>query len=304
LRGGDIPLPGQTITPTCNPALLGQPGAPNPANTRFNQLGCAISHGVATTPQSATTYMFVAGLRSGLFEVPLANVPHPVVGGDAGKIAGSPGLYSGIPARSILNGAAVSPDGTFAIATSLSGKVFACINPLGDPGDPSLPINPNFSIPPPSQVKCLSIASVLSAIAFGPDNKPYFTGGSPLGGSSLLTFNAWPQCVQGVTGCTPIAVIELPFPGGGPLISHGSYLYIGGVGFPLSTPVVQIKVTVDAVTGSSHYALRTYFSPGIGLNTGLGVAHDLKSFMAFIDQSGKGLAAQEIIFKMPLCEDM
>src|SRR5215471_21676389 len=63
----DIPYQGQAVTPTCNPALLSQPGSPNPANTRANQLGCAISHGVATTPQSATTYMFVAGDRSGLF---------------------------------------------------------------------------------------------------------------------------------------------------------------------------------------------------------------------------------------------
>src|SRR5215468_8327383 len=53
---GDIPYQGETITPTCNPALLSQPGAPNPANTRLNQLGCAISHGIATTPQSATTF--------------------------------------------------------------------------------------------------------------------------------------------------------------------------------------------------------------------------------------------------------
>jgi hypothetical protein len=41
---GDIPLQGEAVTPTCNPALL----APNPANTYFNQLGCSISHGKAT----------------------------------------------------------------------------------------------------------------------------------------------------------------------------------------------------------------------------------------------------------------
>src|SRR5262249_40970166 len=55
---GNTPLPGQAIPPTCNPALLSQPGAPNPANTGLNQLGCAISHGVATTPQTATTFLF------------------------------------------------------------------------------------------------------------------------------------------------------------------------------------------------------------------------------------------------------
>ena len=63
-------------------------------------------------------------------------------------------------------------------------------------------------------------------------------------------------------------------------------------------------MTVDPVTGSSHYALRTYFSGGSGPTTGLGVADDLNSFMAFTDASGIGLAAQEVIFKMPLCEDM
>src|SRR5262249_8324203 len=61
---GDLPLPGQAIPPTCNPALLSQPGAPNPANTRLNQLGCAISLGVATTPQTATTFLFVIGTNN------------------------------------------------------------------------------------------------------------------------------------------------------------------------------------------------------------------------------------------------
>src|SRR5215471_4450722 len=74
----DIPFQGQAITPTCNPALLSQLGAPNPSNTRLNQLGCAISHGVATTPHTATTFLFVAVIpilqrlpQSGLFVVQL-----------------------------------------------------------------------------------------------------------------------------------------------------------------------------------------------------------------------------------------
>jgi hypothetical protein len=291
-----IPLPGQTITPACNPALLSQPGAPNPANTRLNQLGCAISHGVATTPQSATTYLFVAGMKSGLWAASLADVANPVSGGDAGKIVAGLSYYSTIPLGQTLNTAAVSLDGMFAIATSIARTtppIFACLNPLGDPGDPSVPINPNFAIPPPNQVKCMSIGSgAASASAFGPDNKPYFAMGT------LRTFTAWPQCAQSVNGCgTPKTVINLPTQ---TLISHGSYLYIGGTG----SPVTQIKVTVDPVTGSSHYAFRTYFSGGTGFTTGLGVADDLNSFMAFTDPSGLGLAGQEAIFKMPLCEDM
>jgi hypothetical protein len=77
----DVPFQGEAVTPTCNPALL----APNPANTYFNQLGCSISHGVATTPQTATTFLFVTGIKGGLFSVQLTNVPNPVVGGTAGK---------------------------------------------------------------------------------------------------------------------------------------------------------------------------------------------------------------------------
>src|SRR5499427_6933795 len=117
----DIPYQGEAITPICNPALLSQPGAPNPANTRLNQLGCAISHGVATTPQSAATFLFVAGINSSfatLFMVELTNVANPVVGGSAGKIFSSEAWYSGIPNQGLLTNAAVSPDGMFAIAGS------------------------------------------------------------------------------------------------------------------------------------------------------------------------------------------
>ncbi len=38
----------------------------------------------------------------------------------------------------------------FAMATSIRRAqfVYACLNPLGDPGDPSQPINPNFFVQP------------------------------------------------------------------------------------------------------------------------------------------------------------
>ena len=135
----NLPYQGQAITPTCDPTLLSQPGAPNPANTRLNQLGCAISHGVATTQQSAATFMFVAGIQSGLWAVSLANVPNPATGGDAGKVVVSESYYSDIPEGQKLTNGAVSSDGMFAIATSTRRlpSVFACLNPLGDPGDPS-----------------------------------------------------------------------------------------------------------------------------------------------------------------------
>ncbi|HWN51193.1 MAG TPA: hypothetical protein VNO18_15490 [Xanthobacteraceae bacterium] len=341
---GDIPYSGETVTPTCNPALLSQPGAPNPANTRLNQLGCAISHGVATTPQSATTYMFVAGIMGGLFAVPLVNIANPVTGGDAGKIVTTINYYSDIRSGQHLTNAAISPDGMFAIATSIrrSPNVYACLNPLGDPGDPSQPIDPNFvSLPTNqsifvSQVKCMIVGTngllVDLTTAFGPDDQPYFGGQR-----TVTTFNAdpggsaataWPQCIfngfvfanpppttlmgklQAVfnahsanhcgsavpnVGFSPLPVVQPQA-----LISHGSYMYSGGT----AQPVVQFKVTVDPVSGLSRYAARTYFSGGSRFTTGLGVADDLKSLMVFTDPSGLNLALQEIITKLPLCEDM
>jgi hypothetical protein len=334
----DIPYQGEAITPSCNPALLSQPGAPNPANTRLNQLGCAISHGVATTPQSATTYMFVAGSRSGLFAVPLVNVPNPVVGGDAGKAvdpAYAFGSYSDIPAGQKLTNAAVSPDGMFAMATSIRRlqPVFACLSPLGDPGDPSLPIDPNFVIPPPSQVKCMAVGNnallVDLTTAFGPDVQPYFGGARTVnsfnpdpGGPSPT---AWPQCTfNGFPFPTPPpptlmgklqavfnahsanhclnAVANVGFTGviqPEAIISHGSYMYAG----PIGGAVLQFKVTVDPVSGLSQYAHRTYLSGGT-LTTGLGVADDLQSLMTFTDPSSIGAAGRAVIIKAPLCEDM
>jgi hypothetical protein len=340
---GGPPLPGQAITPTCNPALLSQPGAPNPANTYFNQLGCSISHGVATSPQTATTFLFVIGGNtsafSTLFMLPLTNVANPVVGGSAGKIFIGSSFYSDIPNQPLLTNAAVSPDGMFAMASSnkKSPNVYACLNPLGDPGDPSQPINPSFSVPAGNitQVKCMQVVNdnltVDSTTAFGPDDQPYFGGqpgvnsvNSDPGGSAAT---AWPQCTfnnfgfsnpppttlmgklqavfnahsanhcgnaQANLGFMAALVAQPPA-----IISHGSYMYTSTGG-----RVVQFKVAVDPVSGLSHYAFRTYLSGFSGFVTGLGVADDLKSVMTFTDPTGIGLADQEVIVKVPLCEDM
>ena len=94
---GDIPYQGSVITPTCNPAILSTATTPNPANNDFNQLGCAISHGKSTTPQTATSWMFVAGVKGGLFSVRLDNVTNPTKGGEAGKTVGPQSYYSAIP---------------------------------------------------------------------------------------------------------------------------------------------------------------------------------------------------------------
>jgi hypothetical protein len=349
----DIPFESDAITPTCNPANLSTvqlfdpvtglpiPGTgPNPNNTFANQLGCSISHGAATTPQTATTFLFVTGLKSGLFSVQLTNVANPVVGGPAGKVISSPpNYYANIPLGQGLTNAAVSRDGMFAIATSSrrSPTVFACLNPLGDPGDPSLPINANFSVPNANLVKCMSIGNnglkTDLATAFGPDNQPYFGGQRAVdtflptpGGSSPA---AWPQCIFLGFGFAPPVPTTLAgklqavfnansanhcgsaFPNtafttaaileGHAIISHGSYMYasVGPGG-----GVDQFKVTVNPALGTSVYRIRTYLSGSIPLITGLGVADDLKSLMVYTDPSAAGSANQEDILKLPLCEDL
>ena len=331
---GDTPFQGDAITPTCNPALLSQPGAPNPANTRLNQLGCAISHGVATTPQSATTFLFVTGvtINSRLFVVLLDNVANPVVGGDAGKIFTGVNWYPDIPDGQQLTNAAVSRDGMLAIATSFRKPqtVYACLNPLGDPGDSSQPINPNFSVFPTSQVKCMQVVNnnltVDLTTAFGPDNQPYF-GGQPgvnsvnvdPGGSAAT---AWPQCIFNNFGfgnpapTTLMGKLQAVFNAHSAnhcgnaqantgfmqaliaqpqaIISHGSYMYA-----PTGNRVVQFKVTVDPVSGLSQYRFRSY-ATGFSSVAGLGVADDLNSLMVYTSTLG----LDTFVTKLPLCEDM
>jgi hypothetical protein len=325
---GDIPYQGDVITPTCDPNLLSRPGLPNPGNTYFNQLGCSISHAVATTPATATSFLFVAGIKGGLFSIPLDNVGTPVVGGSAGKTVGPQNYYSQIPEGTLLTNAAVSKDGQFAIATSIRRdlRVWGCLNPLGDPGDPSLPINPQFFSPPASTVMCMQVGSNNLAAtltnAFGPDNQPYFGGrrvvnsfNSAPGGNFTTS---WPNCIWQTTGGLSLAdaftnnlsngcgdaqpnfgftsalIVQPPA-----MISHGKYIYIGPVGGTL----VQFAVTTEPFSGFSHYAFRTYLT-GLSILTGLGVAEDLHSLMIYSDPTAIGLAGQEIVTKVPLCEDM
>jgi hypothetical protein len=173
----------------------------------------------------------------------------------------------------------------FAIATSSKHvtSVFACLNPLGDPGDPSLPINPAFTIAAGNLVKCMSIGNnglnADFATTFGPDNQPYFGGQRAMntfnftpGGSAA---NAWPQCIfngfgfpGGVVPPTLMGKLQAVFnansanhcvtavPNSGfavagisqgqGLISHGSYMYasVGPGG-----GVAQFSVTVSPTRG-------------------------------------------------------
>jgi hypothetical protein len=314
---GDIPYQGQAVTPTCDPSLLA-----SPHNTYFNQLGCSISAvqngGVPTknTPQTATTFLFVAGIKGGLFSIPLNNVVAALKGASAGKTAGPQNYYSDIPEGQKLTNAAVSPDGMFAMATSIKRQqfVYVCLNPLGDPGDPSQPITnatlttfANSAIT--SEVRCMQSGNnnlaVDLATVFGPDNQPYFGGqrivtsyGSGYPGGSLPT--SWPQCLWLGVGGLPgtlmgnlkavfnahsanhcgNAVPNFGFASAlvtqpGALIGHTN---ARGDKYmytgPLGGTVVQFKLTIDPFSGVTHYDFRTILT-GVSLTTGLGIADDL-----------------------------
>src|SRR5215831_16521647 len=333
---GDIPFQGNAVTPTCDPTQYvgGNPlvGPALPTNTYFNHLGCSISHGVASTPQTATTYLFVAGIRSGLFSIPLDNVENAVVGDEAGKTVSGQNYYSQIPSGSFLTNAAVSKDGQFAIATSLRRdlRVWGCLNPLGDPGDPSLPINPFFFVPPGSEVPCMEVGSnnlaVTLTTAFGPDNQPYFGGRRVINsfnsvpGSSDLNpvTTAWPNCIWQNSGAVSLAdAFANNFQNGcgsaqpnfafasalitqpNALISHGKYMYTG----PIGGTVYQFLVKTNPISGLSEYRYRTYVT-GLSIVTGLGTDDALQSLFIFTDPTAVGLAGREFITKLPLCEDM
>jgi hypothetical protein len=319
---GDVPGQGDAITPTCNPAILA-----STSNTYFNQLGCSISHGVATTPASATSFLFVAGSKGGLFSVPLTNAA-----AGAGKVAPAAGVdlthyYSAIPEGHKLTNATVSPDGQFAITTSdaRSTAVFACLNPLGDPGDPTTPINPNFTVPAAGTVKCMSVGSnglqTDVTTEFGPDGQPYFGGqrtmntyDSDPGGTAKT---AWPQCIYANNASTSLADAFAHNRSNGcgaatanfaflsvlqpsTVIRHGDYMYVGP---QAAGSITQLKVTTNPISGVSTYKSRTYLS-GVPVTTGLGVADDLGSLMVYTDPSVVGVPAAEVVKKLPLCEDM
>jgi hypothetical protein len=328
---GDIPYQGDVFTPTCNPALLSTATVPNPANTYPNQMGCSISHGKPTTPQTATSFLFVAGVKGGLFSVQLDNVTNPVKGGEAGKTVGPQNYYSAIPQGSLLTSAAVAPNGAFVIATSMKRlqAVYACLNPLGDPGDVRKPINPKFFVPPGSLVRCMQVGSnnlpANLTTAFGPEGQPYFGGrrvimsfDSQPGGPFK---SAWPECIwQGSGAMSAVQAFANPltFANGcglaqpnfgfssalvtqpSTLITHGQhYMYTG----PVGGTIVQFRITVDPNSHITQYHFRTLVT-GLSIVTGLGIAEDQKSLMIYTDPTAIGLASQEIVTKVPLCEDM
>jgi hypothetical protein len=72
---------------------------------------------------------------------------------------------------------------------------------------------------------------------------------------------------------------------------------------PVGGTIIQFKVTVDPISQMSQYKFRTLVT-GLSIVTGLGIAYDQKALMIYTDPTAIGLAAQEIVTKVPLCEDM
>jgi hypothetical protein len=351
---GGIPWEGQAITPTCNPALLSTATTPNPANTYANQLGCAIEqakHGVdpatgqprATTLQTADSYMGVGDIRGGVFAYQLIDSGNTAVGTESGKTVGALNWYSHITDQ-LVDTVSWALDGHFLVATSTrrENQVYACLDPLGYPGDPLKPIPSNFFIPSGSSVLCMQVGQTGLAVTltnnFGPDNQPYFGGqrvvntfNSTPGGTQIT---AWPQCIYENDGGVPFPPSTTPNPTvaqqeanfvseftrnsqnhcgqafgnsgwtaalvtqPNDLKTHGQYMYAP----PIGGTVIQMKVT-QALSGQSSYQFRQYVT-GLPFTNGVGVADDLGSLMTMSDPSGIGAAGDEVITRLPLCEDM
>jgi hypothetical protein len=320
---GSIPWQGDVITPTCNPAALSLPGAPNPSNTYFNQLGCAIEaskHGFdpatglprATTPQTADSYLGVGAARSGtVFSFMLSNVANPLLGGEAGKTVGPATFYTHMTDQNV-DTVTWSPDGHFLVATGRNRDqaIWVCLDPLGYPGDPAQPLNPNFVAPSGTSVPCMVVGNnalqVDLTTRFGPDGQPYFGGQN-----SVNTFNAtpggtaasaWPQCIYQNDGGVPFPSARFPNPTLAQMeanfvseFQRNSQGHCGNAqpnsGFaaalvtqpneiathgqymyagPPGGTVVQLKVTQNPISGQSQYASRRYVS-GLPVGTGFAV---------------------------------
>lgn len=339
---GDIPQRGAALTPVCDPTKLSGTlvngvltPQPNPANTYLNQLGCALvqlNTGTpqANTPQTATTYLFTAGVKSGLFAISLNNFPFSTPGGEAGKVNNGFTYYTRTAGGQRFDTAAITPDGQYLLGGSsrTNDAVWACRNPLGDPGDLTKPINllafmaSTNASPSDSHavgVQCMQIGQGgdgrVKAMTVGADGQPY------IGGMNIATnFTNFPACIATGSGtdiagafannsqnhcgtATPNKFLNTsPDDGVTPIrletfsfVSHGNYLYRGiKGGF-----VFQAKVDpVAGITTLQRRYANTLDPVGIGFSEGL------KSTMVYDDLSGLGLAAQIVVRKMPICEDM
>jgi hypothetical protein len=330
---GDIPQRGTTLTPVCDPTKLSTT-APNIANTYLNQLGCALAlmntgKVQATTPQTAITYLFTAGIKSGLFAYPLTNVFVSTPGQEAGKTTGN-GLtyYAQLSAGQRFDSAAITADGQYLLGASskTNDAVFACRNPLGDPGDLTKPINLQaFSVSTDttptnkSGVQCMQIGQSgdtrVKSLAIGADGQPYMAGVG-----IVSNFTNFPACIATGSGttiagafanhsanhcgtATPNKILNTDPSGAAikiesfALVSHGQYLY-RALKFGL---VYQAKIDPVAGATAQRVFATVAGATGIGFSEDNGTAS--ASTMIYDDPTGLALAAREVIYKTPICED-
>jgi hypothetical protein len=340
---GDIPQRGTTLTPVCDPTKLSTATAPNPANTYLNQLACSLvlmntGKVQATTPQTATSYLFTAGIKSGLFAYPLTNVSVSTPGQEAGKTTGS-GLifYAKLNLGQRFDSAVITPDGKYLLGGSskTNDAVFACRNPLGDPGDLTKPISLQaFAVTTDTNspnrttgVQCMQIGqggdTRVKGLAVGADGQPY------IGGVGIMSnFTNFPNCIAGLPTATPAAQaagIVTAFANNSQnhcgtatpnkilntapdgvtalkletqaLVSHGNYLYRGVKG----GVIYQANVDTTGVTDQRFFATGLASPTGIGFSEDNGTAS--ASTMLYDDPTGLALAARELIYKLPICED-
>jgi hypothetical protein len=321
--------------------LLSTATLPNPNNTYLNQLGCSLVQLAtgkvqANTPQTAPTYLFTSGVKAGLLAYELDNVPVSTPGGEAGKVNGAGLIFYGQanPGQK-FDSAIITPDGKYLLGGSSRNNdaVFACRNPLGDPGDPRLPLRDvgTFALTTDASpnnttgVQCMQIGqggdSRVKALAVGFDGQPYIAGLN-----IVSNFTTFPACIAanfGVPpGTTTDQAIALAFaahsanhcgtatpnkilntsPDGTAaikvetfaLVSHGQYLY----------RAIKNGVVFQAKVASTGVTAQREFMTGLANPTGVGFEEGLKSTMIFDDPSTLSLAGRELIYKLPICEDM
>ena len=316
-----VPQRNDLITPTCDPTLLApatDPVTGLPLNTPLNQLGCSISHGVATDAAHANSYLFTSGIRSGLSVVLLANTAGGI---DVGKVAGGPDLYtSATVLNQKIDTAVISRDGRFLFgASSKNGpNVYACLNPLGDPGDPSQPIDPFYVVPSAATVQCVQIGNAQQSrvlgMAYGSDGQLYMANNANVtsfnvtpaaNNNSLIPF---PACVLASfakkgPACTSVVNDTLSLGVGikaetQAFVSHGDYLYRAIKG----GPIAQFKLAVDS-TGATTVTPRNY-AVNLPNVTGIGFSNTLNAMLAYGDPSGIGAPGTEVVVQLPICEDI
>lgn len=67
--------------------------------------------------------------------------------------------------------------------------------------------------------------------------------------------------------------------------------------------MIQAKLAIDPTTRATVITQRTYGNTFANI-TGIGFSEGLQSVMIYADPTAVALAAQEVVTKLPVCEDM